>query len=124
MKIKEILSEGGTGSLTTAVARAMPTTWELPALPNQDAYLQYRMGLALAGARSGEGMPTQSAFGENMSIIGYTPEDDETVRLALKKMGKKFAKGAKSIATAKSEEAPDVNKSSPLVKRKRNKYGV
>ena len=114
MKIKEILSEGGTGSLTTGVARAMPTTWELPGLPNQDPYLQYRMGVEMANARSGEGMNTESAFGENMTVIGYTDADDETVQLALKNMGGKFSKGARSIATRKSEEAPDVNKQSPV----------
>lgn len=124
MKIREILSEGGTGSLTTGVARAMPTTWELPGLPNQDPYLQYRMGLALANARSSEPENTESAFGENMSIVGYTDADTETVKLALKQMGKKFAKGAKSISTKKSEEAPDVNKSSPTAIPKRNRYGV
>ena len=124
MKIKEILKEGGTGSLTPAVARAMPTTWSLPALPNQDPYLQYRMGLAMALARSGQLFDTQSAFGENMSIVGYTDADNETVELALKRMGPKYSKGAKSIATRKSEEAVDVNKSSPLAKSKKNKYGV
>lgn len=123
MKIKEVIVEGGTGSLTTGVARAMPTTWELPALPNQDAYLQYRMGLALASARSGQPLDTSSAFGENMSIVGYTDADNETVKMALNKLGKQFAKGAKSIATSKSEEAPDVNTNSPMqakgpVKRK------
>lgn len=124
MKIKEILSEGGTGSLTTGVARAMPTTWELPELKNQDPYLQYRMGMALASARSGEHLDTESAFGENMSIVGYTEADNETVKLALKLLGKPYADGARSISTTKSEEAPDVNKSSPSAKPKRNKYGV
>ena len=124
MKIKEVISEGGTGSLTQAVARAMPTTWVLPELTNQDPYMQYRMGMALAAARSGEPMDTQSAFGENMSIVGYTDADDETVRLALKLIGKKYAKGAKSISTKKSEEAPDVNTSSAVPKPKRNRYGV
>jgi hypothetical protein len=114
MKIKEVIVEGGTGSLSPAVARAMPTTWELPALSNQDPYLQYRMGVAMASARSGEPMETESAFGENMSIVGYTEADDETVRLALKTMGKKYAKGARSIATRKSEEATDVYKTSPM----------
>ena len=114
MKIKEILSEGCTGSLTPAVARAIPTTWELPNLPNQDPYLQYRMGLALASARSQEPYETKSAFGENMSIVGYTDADDETVKLALKLIGKDLAAGAHSIATRKSEEAPDVNKQSPI----------
>lgn len=124
MKIKEVINEGGTGSLTTGVARAMPTTWELPGLPNQDPYLQYRMGLAMADARSDEPYDTQSAFGENMSVIGYTDADNETVKLALKRMGKEYAKGARSISTRKSEEAPDVNTTSTTAKPKRNKYGV
>lgn len=117
MKIREVIVEGGTGSLSPSVARAMPTTWELPGLPNQDPYLQYRMGVAMASARSGEPMETESAFGENMSIIGYTDADDETVKLALKTMGKKYAAGARSIATRKSEEATDVNKTSPMQAR-------
>jgi hypothetical protein len=124
MKIKEILSEGGTGSLTTAVARAMPTTWELPGLPNQDPYLQYRMGLAMANARSDEPFDDKSAFGENMSIVGYTDADNETVKLALKRMGAPYSDGAHSIATRKSEEATDINKKSPTPAKKRNKYGV
>lgn len=124
MKIKEILSEGGTGSLTTGVARAMPTTWELPNLTNQDPYLQYRMGLAMANARSGKHLDTDSAFGENMSIIGYTDADNETVKLALKQMGQKYASGARSISTQKSEEATDVYKSSPVATKQTNRYGV
>jgi hypothetical protein len=124
MKINEILTEGGTGSLAPAVARAMPTTWELPGLTNQDPYLQYRMGIAMANARSGEPLETASAFGENMTVIGYTDADNETVKLALKQMGSQYAKGAKSIATRKSEEAVDVNKSSPVPPKKRNKYGI
>ena len=124
MKIKEILSEGGTGSLTKAVARAMPTTWELPGLPNQDPYLQYRMGLAMANSRSDEPFDDQSAFGENMSIVGYTDADNETVKLALKRMGAPYSDGAHSISTRKSEEATDVNKTSPTPAKKRNKYGV
>ena len=124
MKIKEVISEGGTGSLTTGVARAMPTTWSLPGLPNQDPYLQYRMGLAMADTRAGEPYETQSAFGENMSIVSYTDADNETVKKALKLMGGDYAKGARSISTRKSEEAPDVNKTSTTAKPKRNKYGV
>ena len=124
MKINEVLNEGGTGSLAPAVARAMPTTWEFPNLPNQDPYLQYRMGLAMASARADEPYETQSAFGENMSIIGYTDADNETVELAMKLIGKKYTKGARSIATRKSEEAVDVNKTSTTAKSKRNQFGV
>lgn len=124
MKINEILNEGNTGSLIPSVARAMPTTWELPGLPNQDPYLQYRMGLAMANARSKQPFADQSAFGENMSIVSYTNADDETVKLALKHMGAPYSDGAHSIATRKSEESTDVNKTSPTPPKKRNRYGV
>ncbi len=124
MKINEILTEGGTGSLTTAVARAMPTTWNLPGLKGQDPYYQYRMGLAMANARSEHPMHAASAFGENMTIVAYTDADNETVKSALKQMGPEYAKGAKSIATEKSEEAPDVNEKSPVAPKRKNKYGI
>lgn len=124
MKINEILNEGGTGSLAPAVARAMPTTWEFPNLPNQDPYLQYRMGLALASARTQEPYEKESAFGENMSIVGYTDADNETVRLAMKLIRKDLSAGAHSIATHNSQEATDVNKTSAVAKPKKNKYGV
>jgi len=124
MKINEILIEGGTGSLTNAVARAMPTTWNLPGLKGQDPYYQYRMGLAMANARSEHPMHTASAFGENMTVIAYTDADNETVKLAIKQMGAEYAKGAKTIATKKSEEATDVTDKSPVAPVKRNRYGV
>lgn len=124
MKIHEILTEGGTGSLTQAVARAMPTTWNLPGLKGQDPYYQYRMGVAMANARSNHPMTAASAFGENMTIVAYTDADDETVKSALKQLGPEYAKGAKSIATKKSEEATDVYEKSPVAPKRKNKYGV
>jgi hypothetical protein len=124
MKINEILNEGGTGSLTQAVARTMPTTWNLPGLKGQDPYYQYRMGVAMANARSGHSMDTASAFGENMTIVAYTAADDETVKSALKQMGPAYAKGAKSIASKKSEESKDVGVQSPVAANKKNRYGV
>lgn len=124
MKINEILTEGGTGSLIPGVKRAMPTAWELPGLPNQDPYYIYRMGLAMANARAGNPFAKESAFGENMSVIGYTESDNETVKLALKQMGAPYSDGAHSISTRKSQEATDVNKTSPTPTKKRNRYGV
>lgn len=124
MKINEILKEGGTGSLTQAVARAMPTTWNLPGLKSQDPYYQYRMGLAMANARTEHEMDSASAFGENMTIVAYTDADNDTVKSALKQMGPNYAKGAKSITSKKSQEASDVATKSPVAAAKRNRYGV
>lgn len=120
MKIKELLSED-TGSLAPAVARTMPATFELPGLKNQDPYMQYRMGLALASARSDaiehENFDTNSAFGENMSIVGYTNSDIETIQLALKLIGKEYSAGARMISTKESQEASDVYTQSPIQPR-------
>ena len=127
MKIKEIINEGGTGSLSHAAAKALPSTVVLPDLQNQDAYLQYRMGLALAAARTGmtpEDFKVQNAFGENMAIVGYTDEDLTTISQALKLMGSEYSKNAKMISTNKSEEASDVRKISPVAIKKKNKYCV
>jgi len=107
MKIREVIVENGTGSLAPAVARTLPSTYVLPHLKNQDPYLQYRMGMALAAARHPENW-------ENMSVVGYTDADDETLKLALKLIGPEYAAGAKLISTKKSEEATDVNKTSPM----------
>ena len=119
MKISELLRESGTGSLAPSVARTLPATYELPGLKNQDPYMQYRMGVALAAARDSNKYETESAFGENMSIIGYTDADIETIELALKLVGKEYAKGAKMISTKKSEESLDVNIKSPIIGYKR-----
>ena len=124
MKIEEILNEGSTGSLAPAVQRTLPATFEFPKLANQDPYLQYRMGLALASANAGQKLESESAFGENMSIVGYTDADIEIIKLASKLMGKEFTAGSKLITTAKSEEATDVNTISPMAKPIRNKFGV
>lgn len=127
MKINEILTEGGSGSMKDAAARALPSTTVLPSLKNQDAYLQYRFGLAIAAARSGiatDEFSSEGAFGENMTVIGYAESDPETVDLALKLMGKEYAKGKKMISTTKSQEATDVGTSSPVAKKQKNKYGV
>lgn len=133
MRAKEFITErsqmtsleaqlpGGQGSLQPSVARALPAAWVLPELPNQDPYLQYRMGLAMAKARAHDqglidGLSPASAFGENMFISSQVPEDAETLRLALKMLGKNTKK--KQISTSDSQEATDVNKTSPLKPRK------
>lgn len=127
MKIREIITEGGEGSLQIGAAHALPATYALPHLTNQDPYYQYRMGLALAKARAHEeglvdGEALESAFGENMIISARSPEEERTIELALKLMGSKGA-NKKLISTRPSEENPTVNKTSPVkpqppVKRK------
>ena len=125
MRAWEFITEGNVGSLGPGVADAMPSTWVLPQLRNQDPYLQYRFGLALASARAKKDgnvpFSSESKFGENMVVSAYTPEDEETLMMALALYGEHNAK--ELISTRKSEESSDVYKQSPVIpyNRKLNK---
>lgn len=113
------LTEGKTGTLEPDVARALPSAYVIPELPNQDPYLQYRFGVAIAGAkgakkRKEDGISPynkQSAWGENEIVVSFDPNIGEYIDDALKQMG---MKGKKLISTPKSEESPDIVHQSPI----------
>lgn len=119
MRAHEFITEGRTGSLQPDVAKALPATYVIPELPNQDPYLQYRFSVALAGAkgaeqRSKDGVPPyveKSAWGENEIVVSYEPGIDKWIDDALKQMG---MSGKKMISTPRSDEADDVGKTSPI----------
>jgi hypothetical protein len=85
--------------------------------------MQYRYGMALAGARANKDhdveFEQESAWAENLALVTFSPEDEETIRLADKMMGVK----ASRIASNRSTET-DVSTISPVAKPKRNQYGV
>lgn len=119
MRAKEFIVEAKTGTLQADVARALPATYAIPDLKNQDAYLQYRFGVAIAGAkgakkRKEDGIPEfnkESPWGENQIVVSYTNTIDEYIDDALKMMG---IKGKKLISTPRSEETSDVVTKSPV----------
>ncbi len=121
MRAKEFVSEGKTGSITRDVCLALPGAFKIPALKNQDPYLQYRFGVAMAGAKGAEqrakdGVPNfspESVFGENEIVVSYDPHVVDYIKDALKAMNLP-ASDAVRIGTQASEEAPDVTKSSPI----------
>jgi hypothetical protein len=127
MRAKEFLPEtklhGTFGKVEKNVSDSLPGAFVQRDLRNTDPYMQYRYGLALAGARAKEEhdieFEQESAWAENLSIIPFSVEDEETVRLADKMMGVK----ATRIASSKSTET-DVNAVSPVANPKRNKYGI
>ena len=97
MRAHEFITEGRTGSIQDDVAKALPATYALPELENQDPYLQYRFGVAIAGAKGAEKRKQDGG-----------PYIDD----ALKTMG---MTGKKRLSTAKSEEASDVDTRSPVI---------
>ena len=112
MKVSDIIQEASL--LPSAVAHSLPTTYVLSDLKNQDAYLQYRFGVALAAAKAHQAgnieYEPESTFGENMIIVAKSSEEEEIVNLALKLIGKHNS--SKIVSTRQSEEQPDVNKTS------------
>lgn len=118
MRAKEFITES-TGHLLPDQADALPATYVIPELPNQDPYLQYRFGVAIAGAkgkaqREKDGvssMNSTSAFGENEIVVSYGHDAGEYIDDALKTMG---MRGKKRVSSPTSIETADVTKNSPL----------
>ena len=121
MRAREFVKEGRTGSITHDVGLALPGAFKIPALKNQDPYLQYRFGVAMAGAkgaaqRAKDGVPQfspESVFGENEIVISYDPHVVDYIHDALRSMGLPPSDAVR-IGTQGSEEAPDVGKVSPI----------
>jgi hypothetical protein len=123
MRAKEFITENHI-TLPVAVARALPGTYIIPGLPNSDFYKQYRFGVALAGARGqmerlAQGNPNykfekETPWGENMIVSAYLDDDfAEFIDHAMKEVGV-ASSGKKRISTMTSDEAPDVDKKSPV----------
>lgn len=121
MRAWEFIVESRTGSITSDVGRALPGAFKIPSLKNQDPYLQYRFGVAIAGAKGAAkraednvaSYSKESTFGENEIVVSYDPNVVEYIRDALKAMDMP-ASDAVRIGTQASEEATDVDKTSPI----------
>lgn len=119
MRAKEFISEQNHGSMRNDVARALPATYAIPALQNQDPYKQYRFGVAIAGAKGRKSetnaphMDKSSTWGENQIVVSFANTIDEYIDDALAAMGLS-ASDKKLISTPSSEESETVNKNSPV----------
>jgi hypothetical protein len=100
----------------------LPGAFKIPKLQNNDPYKQYRFGVAIAGAkgaaqRAKDDVPPfdgpSSVFGEDMIIVSYDPHVKDYIDDALHSMHMP-ASDAVQIGTMASEEAPDVDKVSPV----------
>ena len=121
MRAREFIKESRVGSITQDVGRALPGAFKIPALKNQDPYLQYRFGVAIAGAkgaaqRAKDDVPDferESVFGENEIIVSYDPEVETYIKDALKFMHMPPS-DAVQIGTMASQEAEDVDTRRPV----------
>lgn len=100
-------------------AGALPNAHAWPELDNSSGYLAYRFGVAVAGMPN-QKMDVAGPTGLKMVTIGYTDAEEEILKAAAGLVGTPRV----SISPGKSKELDDTNKSSPIAKRKKNRYGV
>lgn len=120
MRAREFINESTT-NLNQDESYPMPATYVISSLKNQDAYLQYRFGVAIAGAkgkkqREKDGVhraSTVSDFGENEIVVSFDPHVSEYIDDALASMGLPSS-DKKLISTVTSQDPPTVNTTSPV----------
>jgi hypothetical protein len=86
---------------------------------NNNPYLAYRYGIALASAPTGS-MDKTGPIGGDFVTIGYTSADQQIIDKAAKTIGVK----SKPHGDNKSKELGDVNTKSAIGQANRNQYGV
>ena len=123
MRAKEFIPEGRERkALRKGVAQSMSNLTVYDQLDNNNnPYLAYRFGIALAGSPS-EDMDKKGAIGSDFVMADYTDADTKIRRGAERVMGVRSTK-----STGKgSHELDDtiINKNSVVSTPKRNRYGV
>jgi len=121
MRAREFVMEQREGSLEHDVALALPATYIIPKLQNQDPYKQYRFGVAIAGAKGRmrrqeddiDPYTSQSSWGENQIVVSFDKDVDEYIDDALQQIGLRPS-DKKLVSTMHSDEAGDVVETSPL----------
>lgn len=122
MRAREFITEA-TGSILPDVQRTLPAAWVIDELQNNDFYMQYRFGVALAGAkgkaqREKDGVPPyarETTWGENEIVVSYAGADALQGYLddALRELNIPTS-AAKLVTTKKSEEPADTAIKSPV----------
>ena len=124
MRAKEFITETGMRKITKDQKASMKNASTMPAL-NQStgsAYMNYRMGIALAGAPDyPTKMEADNWLGGDPLLSTYTDEEFEMIKQAAKQVG---AGTIQNWSGNRSKEVADVNKASPVSKPKKNRYGV
>jgi hypothetical protein len=120
MRAKEFINEETTKPLRKSAKASISGLRKNPALDNNNnPYLAYRMGIAMAGSPD-ETMYQKGPLGSSFITTDYTDADSEIRKGAEKIMGVR----SQEVTGKGSAETDLVNKQSIVAKPKRNKYGV
>jgi hypothetical protein len=130
MKIREIITENDAGDsggepsgshrrLTKDQHSSIPN---LSRYPNTGAhyYAMYRFGVHMAKSPENQTTPINGPSSNEMTTLAYTDADKEIIDKTKRAFGFK----TKTITSKGSTETNEVNKTSPVAKIKKNKYGV
>ena len=122
MKIKDIVAESYSGFTGQSkeygkvkrsdIDQSLPNVMIEPQLRNTDTYMQMRYGVALAAAAAAgdDEFQQESAWAENIGMVGYTDAEVDQIKAADKLMGVKSI----NLTTKGSQERTDVNLTSPV----------
>ena len=103
--------------------KALPNTYVIPELKNNDFYDLYRFGVAIAAVRGEQGrgdgvmdgaepkFRAESSWGEQQIVSSFDPNVGELIDKALAKVGKH---GKRAVSTPESDEMDDTEHQSPL----------
>jgi hypothetical protein len=126
MRAKEFITETTLSKVHDGLdlaSMALPNTYVIPDLKNNDFYDLYRFGVAIAAVRGESGddnvkngfEPTfraESSWGEHQVVSSeFDTELGKTIDQALKKVGKS---GKKMVSTPGSDEMDDTLTQSPI----------
>ena len=104
-------------------SKALPNTYVIPELKNNDFYDLYRFGVAIAAVRGEQGSSdgvmdghepefrAESLWGEQQVVSSFDPNVGKVIDKALAKVGKH---GKKAVSTPASDEMDDTEFKSPI----------
>jgi hypothetical protein len=87
-------------------------------VPNENPYDLYRLGMAIAGGD--RNIPGVDALGQTGLILPFSEQEHQAINAHIRRQGLKPEK----LSTHGSEEPLQNNKTSPVAKIKKNKYGI
>lgn len=119
MRAREFISESR-AKLPDEASYPMHDTFMLPGVRNNDSYLSYRLGVAMARARAELGgadkdLPpwaSESAMGMYAVVAGFNDNVDPVIDRALAMTD--TPGGKQAVSSIPSEEPPGVGKHSPI----------
>jgi len=125
MRAKEFIKEQKLSDVHDGLdvaAKALPNTFVIPELKNQDFYDLYRFGVAIADVRGNSGdvknidpykpkFRPETRWGENQIISSFDPNIGKIIDQALKKVKKT---GKRAVSSPGSDEFDDTLKNSPI----------